>query len=150
PLTGEGANDERAVGHLDSLEIGKAVEIDDDAGGGEAQVEHRHEALPPGQWTRLVAVFGQEAHGLGQRPWPFVPERRRFHRRVACARAQTRAGVRGSSTSISAERASRPRASATALATAAGAVIVVPSPRPLAPSGVTGDGDSTIAAVGRG
>ncbi len=43
-----------------------------------------------------------------------------------------------------------PSASATAFAIAAGALIVVPSPRPFAPSGVSGEGDSKCSETTRG
>ena len=55
-----------------------------------------------------------------------------------------RCGVAGSSIE------STPSASATAFAIAAGALIVLPSPRPFAPSGVSGEGDSRWPVTTRG
>src|SRR5437763_1954762 len=103
--------------------------------------EHGHEALAAGEHLGLLPVLAHERERLVERRGPAVGERRRLHRSSS---SQTRDGVSGTSTS------STPSASATAFPIAAGALIVVPSPRPLAPSVVNGDGVSTWPIVSGG
>src|ERR671919_232381 len=83
-------------------------------------------------WLMSTLVARDRVERLFDGLGAHVAQRRGLHRETS---AHTRAGVSGSSTS------SRPSASATAFAIAAGALIVFPSPMPLAPSGVKGDGD---------
>src|SRR6185369_13089624 len=108
-------------------------------GGGQPEVEQRHEALPACDELGIVAVLGQQRQRLIQGARPLQLQRRWLHKS-----SQMRCGVAGRSTR------STPSASATALAIAAGALIVVPSPSPFAPSGVSGEGDSRCAETTRG
>ena len=67
-LPGQGADREGAAGRLEAVEAGQTVEVDDDAGSGEAEVQHGDEALPAGQRAGLVAVLGEQRQRFGQRP----------------------------------------------------------------------------------
>ena len=106
------------------------------AGIDQPQIEHRQERLAAGENARVVAIFGKQRQHLLDRIGPHVIEGARFHVFLASNSAWMRRGVAGSTTSRS------DSASAMALAMQAGVDMQLPSARPLAPSGVNGDGDS--------
>ena len=121
------------------------------AGSTSAQIEHRQQRLAAGKHARVVAVLGEDRDRLVDRVRPHIVERPRLHRPAPAAGAQARRrrglprpairawmrrGVAGSRTSLTSS------ASAMALAMQAGTLMQLPSARPLAPSGVNGDGVS--------
>ena len=122
----------------DVPQFGDPRDVDQHRRVGQPQVHHRHQRLPAGEDARLVAMLGEQRHRLIHRVGPHVIERARLHRTPPfCAiSAWMRRGVAGSCTSLT------PSASAMALAMQAGTLMQLPSARPLAPSGVNGDGDS--------
>ena len=63
----------------DALELGKPVEIDEDARHREAQVHERYEALAAGQDLGLVAVLAQNLDRLVEAFGGEVLERRGLH-----------------------------------------------------------------------
>src|SRR6185312_11683267 len=106
----------------------------------QAQIEHRHQRLTAGKDARLLAMLGEQRQNLVDRIRPHIVERSRLHRWPAplarSSSAWMRRGVAGKATSAT------PSASAMAFAMQAGVDMQLPSARPLAPSGVSGDGDS--------
>jgi hypothetical protein len=133
---------DRADEIADNIERGEARDVDQHADVDQPQIEHRHQRLPAGQHARVVAIFGEQRNRLLGRIGPRVIERARFHVLSpfsacgGCSMAWMRRGVAGNITS------STPSASAMALAMQAGVDMQLPSAMPLAPSGVSGDGDS--------
>ena len=119
----------------DGVERGDPRNIDQHAGIDQPQIEHRHQRLPAGQHARVVAIFGEQRHHLLDRIGPRVIEGTRFHL-FSSSMAWMRRGVAGRIIF------STPSASAIAFAMHAGVLMQLPSARPLAPSGVNGDGDS--------
>ena len=55
------------------------TDIDQMLGRGQAQLHHRHQAVPPGQDLALGPELGNKARGLGQRLRSVVLERLRNH-----------------------------------------------------------------------
>ncbi len=128
-----GADSYDAVG-IEPVEPGP-VEIDEERRAHEAHIECGDETLAAGD-RLCILVAGKRLEGLLERASGDVLERDRLHAASPWFRSShTLGGVRGSS------RSSWPIASATAFAMQTGALIVLPSPIPLAPSAVTGDGD---------
>ena len=124
----------------DDIERGDPRNIDQHAGIDQPQIEHRDQRLAAGENARIVAVFGEQRQRLLDRIGPHVIERPWFHffGFIVCRltnMAWMRRGVAGSVTSAT------PSASAMALAMQAGVLMQLPSARPLAPSGVNGDGE---------
>ena len=70
---------DRAVGPLDAGERGHPVEVHDVLEARQPQREHRDEALPPGEWLRLVAVLREQTDNVVDRLGRVVLERRRLH-----------------------------------------------------------------------
>src|SRR5713101_1775879 len=101
------------------------------------------------RWTGYGEGWGEEAQTRGEAPSPALsPQAGRGEdlRRPASTISQTRCGVSGSS------RGSTPnalRAFATAFATMPPAEMMPPSPAPLAPSGLTGDGNMSVTMARR-
>src|SRR5437763_5206151 len=143
---------------LDGPQLGKTVHIEQRFGRGQAHVHHRDQALPSGQHLRVQVRIRKDLKRFVERVDPDIVERRRLHEptstcsarpawtlsRAACAwqiNSHTREGESGSTV------ASTPSASDTALATAAPTLMVLPSPSPLAPRGVSGEGVSRWAMV---
>ena len=91
---------------------------------------------PPARMRASSPYSASSASDLLDRVGPHIIERTRFHFLPASSIAWMRRGVAGSGTS------STPSASAMALAMQAGVLMQLPSASPLAPSGVSGDGDS--------
>src|SRR5262249_37155633 len=120
----------------DALQVGDAVEVDEVVEAGEAQRQHRDQALAAGERLGVAAVLLQQADGIGRRLGRVVFERRRFH---WCApslpwiRSRMCDGVSG--WMLTALIPNGDRASATALMIAGGAPMAPPSPMPLNPPG---------------
>ena len=66
---------------LHALQFLDGPDVDQHAGTGQPVVEHRDEALAPGQGSGLVAVLGQHRESLVEVSRPAVDERRRLHER---------------------------------------------------------------------
>ncbi len=131
-----GANLDFVAGIADGVEARDAGDVDQHVGHHQPQVEHRHQRLPAGENARGIAVLGQHRHRLVHRIGAHVVERAGLHVASPAISAWMRRGVAGSCTSLT------PSASAMALAMQAGTLMQLPSARPLAPSGVSGDGVS--------
>ena len=139
-LCRRGADLDRAVALANAVELGDARNIDEHADIEQPQIEHRQKRLPTSENAGVVAVFGEQRHRLLDRIRPHVIERSRLHLFLPLSlpriMAWMRRGVAGSGTSAA------PSASAMALAIQTGVDMQLPSASPLAPSGVSGDGDS--------
>ena len=61
-------------------ERGDAVDVDQDLGRGDAEVQHRHEALSAREHARVVLVLVEQGERLGDARRPRVREARCFHR----------------------------------------------------------------------
>ncbi len=70
---------DRAVGPLDAGERRHPVEVHDVLEAREPQRQHRDEALPSGEWLRLVAVLGEQTDHVVDRLGRVVLEGRRLH-----------------------------------------------------------------------
>ena len=64
---------------FDAAQLGDARDVDQVREHGEAQREHRHEALAAGEHLRVVAEVGEERHGIGRRGRGVVLERCGLH-----------------------------------------------------------------------
>ena len=82
-LAGHGTDAKHAVAHPEAAERLDAVDIDQNRGPRQAEVEQRHQALPAGERPRLPAMRREHRHGLGHIARAFIGEWRRFHRLVA-------------------------------------------------------------------
>ncbi len=69
----------RAVRALDTGELVDPVQVDQVLEPGQAQCEHRHEALPTREHLALVGVLGEQPERLRDRRRRVVLERRRLH-----------------------------------------------------------------------
>ena len=92
-VPGEGGQDEHAA--LDGrLPVVGGVDVDEQFGVGQPEVEHRHQALAAGQDLRLVATVGQQAHRLVVAAGSHVLEGRRDHQAASvCSRATAAAST---------------------------------------------------------
>src|SRR5262249_9173230 len=144
-LRDRGADLHLAVGLADRRELGDARDVDQHRRIDQPQVEHGEERLPAGKHPRVVAVLGEDRDRLLGGVGAHIVERMRLHARpplfgrggsAPARKPWMRRGVTGTDTSFT------PSASATALAMQTGTLMQLPSARPLAPSGVNGDGDS--------
>ena len=79
PLAHQRAHVQAPVHLLDGIEAAQTVEVDDHRRGGQAQVQHGHEALAAGQGPGLVAVLPQQAERLFQLGRALVAEPGRLH-----------------------------------------------------------------------
>ena len=87
------ADPQRAVATLDAPQLGDAADVDEVFEHGEAQREHRHEALAAGEHLRLVAELGEEVHRIRQR----LPARGTRTVRASSCERTVRKNVRRSS-----------------------------------------------------
>ena len=78
-LAGHGADAQPAAFIADVGQPFHPVEVHQHLGIGQPQVQQRHQALAPGQDTRLSGRLPQESQRFGQGPGRVVTERRRFH-----------------------------------------------------------------------
>src|SRR6185369_15004564 len=139
-LPGERADGDRAPTVRQLVEISAAVDVDERRGARQAEGQHGDEALATRQHLGLVTVSAERIDGLGRARWHHVFERRRLHALLAASmRPRTTDGPRGVRVTRTLKGAS---ASSTALAMAAGGEMAPPSPTPLTPSGLRGDGYS--------
>ena len=79
PLADAGADAQLAVVELVAGQFGHPADVDQVAGRDKAEGEHRHQALAARDDLGLVPIFGQQRCRLGERFWPVVDQRRRFH-----------------------------------------------------------------------
>ena len=79
-LAGHGTDAKHAVAHPDAAERLDTVEIDQNRGPSQTEVEQRHQALPAGERPRIPAMRREQFHGLGHIARAFIGEWRRFHR----------------------------------------------------------------------
>src|SRR4030095_13878945 len=78
----EGADGEAAHGiRSDAVEARHAIQVDENGGAEEAQVEHGYEALPAREDLDVRVATAQELHGVRERRRPHVWKRSRFHER---------------------------------------------------------------------
>ena len=122
-----GADPEVAVAPLDRAQLLDPTQVDEVVEDGQAQGEHRHEALAAGEHLGGVAELGEQPDGLVDGRRRVVVERRRLHVATGPSR---RAGQHRRRV-IGRRVMSAPMASATALITAGGAPMAPPSPTPL-------------------
>src|SRR6266508_86182 len=148
-LAGHGAQADYAVLFPDVRQARDRVQVDERGGPAQAEVEERHQALPPGQELGLAAVTREKRHRVLDGRGGVVVEGYRLHGcprlldwRALWITSQSRVGDMGSSV-IRTPRG--PSASLTAFAITAGTVIELDSPSPLEPSGVSGEGETTCA-----
>src|SRR5207249_4805682 len=134
-VTHHRAEQKAAVLDLDLPERFNAVDVDQPARPRKAEVHQRHQTLPAREHLAFVAIARQQADRLVDRARVVVLERRGLH---ALASSMTRCGLSGSWVT------STPSASATALAIAPPTAAVPPSPAPFTPSGLIGDGASSV------
>lgn len=78
-LTHGGPDLDVAVGAPDPGQIRRAGDVDQPRRRRQAQVHHRHQALPAAQDRDFVAVFGEPRDGIGRRRGALVGERGRLH-----------------------------------------------------------------------
>src|SRR4029453_10220996 len=146
PLAGHGAQRQRAVVLAHVGERRDAVHVDERGRAREPEIQHRHQALTAGEYLGVAAVSHKQLDGLVDTAGRVVVEARRLHARslarAAWISACRRVGVIGSSVMLMPSGRS---ASLTALAMTAGTVIEDDSPRPLEPSVVSGEGETTCA-----
>ena len=81
-VAGQGPHPDRVGVAGDLVQLGQPVDVDQVAGGGQAHVEQRDQALAAGQDLAVVADLGQHGQGLGHRARPVVLEHRWLHRRI--------------------------------------------------------------------
>src|SRR6185503_16830346 len=155
-LAHERSDGEDAVRLAQVVEIRRAVDVDEDARAREPEVQHGHEALTARQHLGGVAVTRQDLYRLRRAAGRVVLEGGGLHaepprlaRRAApsAISSSTRDGPRGARVTRTPNGAS---ASSTALAIAAGGEMAPPSPMPLTPRGLRGDGNSrcTVSTSG--
>ena len=82
-LPRHGADAERSFLDRDTAKRRDAVEIDQNGGPRQAEVEQRHQALPAGERPRVRPVRGQQGDGVCHLGRALVGERRRLHRSQA-------------------------------------------------------------------
>ncbi len=136
-LPDEGADLEHPGGLADAVEAGQAVDVHQQRRARQAKRHHRDEALAARQHLGVAARGGQGGDGLVEAGRRHVVERRRLH--AFPSRPSTTDGPSGVRVTRTFQGAS---ASSTALAMAAGGEMAPPSPMPLTPSGLRGDGYS--------
>jgi hypothetical protein len=78
-MAGDGPDPDGVVVDGDLVQLGQPVDVDQVAGGGQAHVEQRDQALAAGEDLAVVADLGQHGQGLGDRRGPVVLERRWLH-----------------------------------------------------------------------
>ncbi len=117
------------------------------AGYGQAQLHQREQRMATRQELGLVAVLGEQGHGLVGRAGPDVVECGGDHERASWIAAHTRLGEAGMSMSVMPRG---PRASTTAFITAAAEPIVPASPMPFTPRGLVGLGVTVWSSVYEG
>ena len=79
-LPRHGADAKRSILDRDTAERRDAVEVDQDGGPRQAEVEQRHQALPAGERPRVSAMRGEQGDGVCHLGRALVGERRRLHR----------------------------------------------------------------------
>jgi len=67
------------AGERDPVERVDTVDVDQETRLCQSHVEHGHEALPPGQDARVVAVLRQQGHDVIEALWPHIAESRSLH-----------------------------------------------------------------------
>ncbi len=121
------------------LQFGDAGDVDNHAGGGEAQVQHGAERLPARHDLGVIAGTDEQGHGLRHRARAQHLEGGRFHAallfaaRAASTFSMMRRGVTGE---CSISTPSGRSASLMALVMAAGGAMAPPSPMPFTPKRV--------------
>src|SRR6185437_9245055 len=84
-VAAERADPQRAVAVLAVVaEAGQVVDVDEQRGGGETQLEQRHEALPAREHLGVVAVLGQERDRLVEGARRRVAEAGGVHQGSTC------------------------------------------------------------------
>ncbi len=78
-LPGHRADADRVAIGDDVVEPGNAVQVYEGGRRDQAEIHHRHEALPAGQQPRLAVVVPQQRQRLVERGWGAVFEFRRLH-----------------------------------------------------------------------
>ena len=144
-MPGQRADRDVVAPVADVRQVGDAADVDEHGRGREPQLHQRDQRHPAREELRVVAVLGDQRHGLVGRVGADVVERGGDHctppeplpDRDAWIAAQTRSGVAGMSMSVTPRGAS---ASTTAFITAGVAAIVPASPMPFTPSGFDGLG----------
>src|SRR5262249_27547615 len=130
-----------------NVEAGNTHDVDDDVRPCEPGREQRQQRLTAREHARVGAFAREHVVRFGQAFRAHVIEARGLHGtspREESIKAESFAGVSGRSS------AATPSASATALAMHTGVDMQLPSPTPLAPSGVNGDGDCVWRMSGAG
>ena len=96
-LSGHRPDGEAAGLDPDVRQLRDAVEVDQPLGRGEAHVQERDEALPPGEKLRLVAMLRELGDGLVDRPDGRVLEDGGLHSRGHSGRGQLARSTRSTS-----------------------------------------------------
>src|SRR5579875_1792794 len=115
----------------DKAQRGQSVDVDQDRGRHNAEIHHRHEALPAREQPRLAAMLAQRGHQFLFAARLEITERGGLHDAAPYTCRQIAVGITGSVSIVARVACS---ASSTALAIAAGADIAQFSPTPLLPN----------------
>src|SRR5712692_1589869 len=138
-----GSKGEGAIVSADVSELAHAVEIHEHGRPRQPELHHRQQALPAREDASLRAMADEQSERLVERGRTVVLERRGLHRappsRAVWIDLKTRSGESGSESTETPRGAS---ASDTALARAGSGAMAPPSPMPLIPPTVKGDGVS--------
>ena len=100
-LAGHGADAERAALDRDRAECLDAVEIDQHSRPRQAEVEERHQALPAGEWPRVLPVRRQQGDGVADLGRAFVDEGWRLHRPLRPGGCSSRRSYTGARRAVS-------------------------------------------------
>jgi hypothetical protein len=84
-VAGQRADPHRVAVLLDVRQVADAPDVDQYGGHRQPQPHQRQQRVPSGQQLGIVAVLGQQAHGLVDRRGPLVVERCGDHRPASCA-----------------------------------------------------------------
>src|SRR5262249_20147650 len=148
PLARQSAHGERASALPEPAQLAAVIDIHERGRPGKPKSQHGEEALAAGKDFGLVSVSTERRHGVGGILRHHVVERSRLHVVFAASMSPTTtdgpSGVRVTRTLTGAS------ASSTALAMAAGGEMAPPSPMPLMPKGLRGEGYSrcTVSMAG--
>ena len=145
-LSGHRPDQQAAVVHLDAVEPGDPVDVDQNRRPGQPEVHQRDEALPAREHLRVGAVLSEQRHRLPDVAGSGVSDGRWLHCDPSSVRAwaarirsSRRGGVTGNRVTVTPRSLS---ASSIALPTRETPAIVPASPTPLIPPGMSGAGVS--------